>query len=74
MKRKDMSKGERAWQVFKFVVFNSSMMAFGLGALTILTLSKNFVYPILLILVAPICFFIAWKLFPKKFLKENIKP
>lgn len=73
MKRKELSKEARAWEDFKFITFNSAMIAFGLGMLTIIFI-RDCIPFVLSILVAPLCFFIAWYLFPKKFLKENIKP
>jgi len=73
MKRKDLSKEARAWEDFKFISFNSMMIAFGLGALTIIFI-RDFIPIMLTILVGPICFFIAWHFLSKKFLKENIIP
>ena len=73
MKRKDMSIEQRAWEDYKFITFNSGMIAFGLGAVTIIFLKESFAYPLLLILVHPIMFFFAFKYLPKKFLKEGVK-
>ena len=73
MKRKDMSIEQRAWEDYKFITFNSGMIAFGLGAVTIIFLKESFAYPILLILVHPVIFFFAFRFFPKRFLKERIK-
>ena len=50
------------------------MIAFGLGAVVVLTIKENFACPMLLILVMPVGFFFAWKYLPKKFLKKEIKP
>jgi len=75
MKRKDMNVGKRAWEDFKFVALMSSIGAFGFGAfMIVLVLAYDVVYPLLLFLICPICIFIAWKLFPKQFLKEDIEP
>lgn len=74
MKRKDLSIEQRAWEDFKFITFNSIMIAFGLGAFLVLTLSKDRIYLMLLVLVAPLCYFFAWRYFPKRFLRNEIKP
>jgi len=73
MKRKDLSEEQRAWEDFKFVTFNSAMIAFGLGAIVILFV-RDFLPSMLLILFAPISYFFAWRYFPKRFLKNEIKP
>ena len=72
MKEK-MSMEQKAWEHFKGITFVASIISFGCGALTILFIREN-VTIMLLILVAPISFFVAWKVFAKEFLKEGIKP
>ena len=74
MKRKDLSKEARAWEDFKVIIFNSGMVAFGLGALTTIYIKDFSAFVLLSVLVHPISFFVAWRLFSKEFLKENIKP
>jgi len=73
MKRKDLTPEQRAWEDYKFITFNSGMIAFGLGAVTIIFIKETFFYPMLLVLVHPIIFFFAFKYLPKKFLKKEIK-
>lgn len=73
MKRKDLGKEAKAWKDFKFITFNSVMIAFGLGALTVIFI-KDAIPIMLLILVGPICYAFAMRFFPKSFLKDNIKP
>ena len=68
-----MKKEQKAWEHFKGITFVASIISFGCGGLTILFIRDN-VTVTLLILVAPISFFIAWYLFAKEFLKEGIKP
>lgn len=72
VKRKDVSIEQRAWEDFKFITFNMNIIAFGFGALTIIFLKESFAY-LLLLFVAPICYFIAWKYLSKKFLKNEVK-
>jgi len=73
MKRKDLSREARAWEDFKCITFISTMFAFGCGALVAIFV-RAFIPIMLLVLVGPICFFIAWHFFAKEFLKENITP
>lgn len=71
--KKKMSMEQRAWNHFKGITFVASLISFGCGALTILFIRDN--TPImLLILVAPISYAIALRVFAKDFLKEGIKP
>ena len=68
-----MKKEQRTWEHFKGITFVASLISFGCGELTILFI-REYVAIMLLIIVAPISFFIAWKVFAKDFLKEGIKP
>ena len=71
--KKKMSMEQRAWNNFKAITFIASIVSFGCGGLTILFIRDNI--PImLLILVAPISYAIALRVFAKDFLKEGIKP
>ena len=67
------SKEQGAWEAFKFITFTGAMVAFGCGGLTIIFI-REFVPIMLLILIAPISFAIAWKVFAKEFLKDGVKP
>lgn len=71
--KKKISKEQRAWDSFKALTFNAAMVSFGCGGLAILFV-RDFYPALLLILIAPISYFFAWKYFTKEFLKEGIKP